>query len=176
MLDYCPPVDLELGEYLRALRTTIWVPQRPLGLSRGADRCPSGCAAFLPAICGQPVRGKPALAVLGAFGKWIPGLNFANLQFEGDPASPAARRAAKTGASARSRTRRPAQSHAVRACTRWLPGTGDDTVSLPRVQSVLSSRRIGRDGQIIFDLFGGGDAAAPCAIRLARSTSSAAQR
>ena len=32
------------------------------------------------------------------------------------------------------------------------PALGGDTVSLPRVQSIRSSRRVGPDGQIVFDL------------------------
>jgi hypothetical protein len=85
--------------------------------------------------------------------KTIPELNFAHLQFEGDPASPA---------DAAELRRQAIALGAVLGCPHNLkqfglarasdPALGGDSVSLPRVQSIRSSRRIGPDGQIVFDL------------------------
>jgi hypothetical protein len=80
-------------------------------------------------------------------------LNFAELKFQGDPASPAG---------AKELCRQAEALGAVLGCPRNLEQFGlardgdsaleGDTVALPRVQSIRSSRRIGPDGQIVFDL------------------------
>lgn len=153
-LDYCPPVDLNLGEYLRALITADYelVPD-----DRWAYREALIDAFISRGICPPNVQSlsedslRWASAELSV--KFIPELNFANLKFEGDPASPA---------SAKELLKQAAAFGEVLGCPHNLAqfgfardgdrALGGDTLELPRVQSIRSSRRIGPDGQIVFDL------------------------
>ena len=130
-IDYCPPVDLDLGEYLRALITADYdlVPD-----DRWAYR-----EALIDAFRHRRIYPPNVTSLSEESLRWqcselsvktIPELNFAHLQFEGDPASPA---------------------DAGELCRQAI-ALGGDSVSLPRVQSIRSSRRIGPDGQVVFDL------------------------
>ena len=98
--------------------------RRSLGLSRGADRC-LPAAPHLPTIRDQPVRGNPALAVLGAFCQNRSQSSISRIcNSKGDPASPAsAQELRRQGLALGAGTRRPTQSHAVRACTRRKKGS-----------------------------------------------------
>ncbi|OOO03078.1 MAG: hypothetical protein USCGTAYLOR_00671 [Chromatiales bacterium USCg_Taylor] len=153
-IDYCPPVDLDLGEYLRALITADYdlVPD-----DRWAYR-----EALIDAFRHRRIYPPNVTSLSEESLRWqcselsvktIPELNFAHLQFEGDPASPA---------DAGELCRQAIALGAVLGCPHNLkqfglaragdPALGGDSVSLPRVQSIRSSRRIGPDGQIVFDL------------------------
>lgn len=153
-IDYCPPVDLDFGEYLRALITADYdlVPD-----DRWAYR-----EALIDAFRRRGIYPPNVMSISEESLRWqapeltlekIPALNFANLQFEGDPASPA---------SPEELMRQARELGGLLACRHNLsqfglarngnPALGADTVDLPRVQSIRSSRRVGPDGQIIFDL------------------------
>ena len=155
-LDYCPPVDLELGEYLRALITADYdlVPDDRWAYREAlidAFRLRRIYPPNVTSLSEESLRWQ--CSELSA--KSIPELNFAHLQFEGDPASPASaqelRRQALALGAVLGDPHNLTQFGLARAGD---PALGDDTVSLPRVQSIRSSRRIGPDGQIVFDLVG----------------------
>lgn len=153
-IDYCPPVDITFGEYLRAVITAdrdlvrddpwayreAWVdgfrtfgikPTDVVGLTEDALRWRG------PDI---PVPDASRLA-------------FANLRFNGDPGRPASAAELRTqGAAFGALVADPKYRGAF-----GLAGSGDrdlegDKVDVPSVESVRSSRRIGPDGQIVFDL------------------------
>jgi hypothetical protein len=153
-VDYCPPVDIELGEYLRAVITADrdLVPDdkwsyREAWIDAFRDReiYPPG-VGFLAedALLWQP----PMKDI-----RPVSGLTFANLRFDGDPGRPAGplelrRQAGVLGQIVSD----PSYMDAF-----GLARPGDhrlrgDEVELPRVQSIRSSRRVGPDGQVVFDL------------------------
>jgi len=153
-IDYCPPVDIALGEYLRALITADGdlVPDDPWGYREALIDAFRVRGIFPPQVKSLSEDNlrwdKPELSV-----ERIPDLSFAKLQFAGDPAEPSSpeellRQARALG----SVLARPENlAHFGLACADH-PELGGDTVSLPKVQSIRSSRRVGPDGQIVFDL------------------------
>ena len=153
-IDYCPPVDLDLGEYLRALITADYdlVPDDPWGYREAlidAFRLRRIYPPRVLSLSEQSLRWQcPELSV-----KEIPALNFAELRFKGDPATPAdahelRKQAQKLGA-VLGCPHNLAQFGLARRGDRAL---GGDSVTLPRIQSIRTSRRVGPDGQIVFDL------------------------
>jgi len=153
-IDYCPPVDIALGEYLRALITADHdlVPDDPWGYREAlidAFRVRGIYPPQVSSLSEDSLRWQaPELSVTS-----IPDLSFAKLQFAGDPAAPAGpdellRQARALGA-VLGRPEHLAHFGLARADD---PELGEDTVDLPRVQSIRSSRRVGPDGQIVFDL------------------------
>ncbi len=153
-IDYCPPVDMDLGEYLRALITADHelVPNDPWGYREALIDAFRVRGIYPPQVTSLSEDSLlwqvPALSV-----KRIPGLSFARLQFAGDPAIPAGpdelRRQARTLGAVLGRQEQLPYFGLVRAGD---PELGDDTVDRPCVQSIRSSRRIGPDKQIMFDL------------------------
>nr|MDQ3624470.1 peptidase M4 [Verrucomicrobiota bacterium] len=153
-IDYCPPVDIELGEYLRALITADHdlVPDDRWGYREAlidAFRVRGIYPPQVNSLAEDSLRWAPAeLSV-----KCIPELNFAHLQFEGDPASPASadelRRQARALGAILGSAHNLDQFGLVRPGAPALQG---DAVARPCVHSIRSSRRVGPDGQIIFDL------------------------
>jgi hypothetical protein len=153
-IDYCPPVDLDLGEYLRALITADYdlVPDDRWAYREAlidAFRTRGIYPPNVNALSEQSLRWQSSeLSV-----RTIPKLSFAELKFNGDPATPADTKELQTQARALG---------SVLGCPHNLEKfglarvgdskLGSDTVELPRVQSIRSSRRIGPNGQIIFDL------------------------
>jgi len=148
-IDYCPPVDLSLGEFLRAVVTADrdLVPDDKWGyrdalIDAFADRgiYPPGvqqlsedCLSWQP-----PSRFLPR----------IPGLHFADLRFAGDPALPASEDELVRQAEA-------LWDFAVRpyVCEEFgLLPIGSDGVDPPVVESIRTSRRVGPDGQVLFDV------------------------
>jgi hypothetical protein len=80
-------------------------------------------------------------------------LAFANLRFNGDPARPAgAGELRQQGAAFGALVSDPAYRRAFGLARSGDPDLEGDDVDLPMVESVRSSRRIGPDGQIVFDL------------------------
>jgi hypothetical protein len=153
-IDYCPPVDLELGEYLRAVITADYdlVPDDPWGYREAlidAFRIRRIDPPNVTSLSEESLRWqRPEISQ-----KEIKELSFAKLQFEGDPGRPAGEDELK---------RQARNLGGVLGCPSNLkqfgmarkadPELEGDSVSLPRVQSIRSSRRIGPDGQIVFDL------------------------
>lgn len=153
-VDYCPPVDVELGEYLRAIIT--------------ADR---------EIVTSDPLRYRATFTrVFGSFGLYPPGvrylsedelswqppeivvepiddLTFARLRFRGDPAHPAGRGERRRQACALGRVvSQPRYWREFGLSAPDDPALRGDRVDLPCVESVRTARRIGPDGQVQFDL------------------------
>jgi len=147
-VDYCPPVDLELGEYLRAIITADHdlVTDDPWGYRE----------AFIDAfrrrrIFPPDVRNLGEDALL-----WdAPGspiqrdeLNYSRLNFVGDPGRAVGpqERLEQARAIGRLVTRLDLREQ-FGLCPPDAKG-----MSAPRVHSVRTTRRVGPDGQILFDL------------------------
>jgi hypothetical protein len=153
-VDYCPPMDVTFGDYLRAMITADF------------DLVPEDRWAYREALIdGFRLRGiypfdvknlsEDALLWRGPELRLpkIKRLAFGELHFGGDPASPAsaeelARQAAHLGEFVTKREYM--EEFGIIA-----PDDGrlrGDRAMLPRVESIRTARRIGPDGEIIFDL------------------------
>lgn len=153
-IDYCPPVDLKLGEYLRALITADYdlVPDDRLAYREAlidAFRLRRIYPPNVDSLSEDSLRWQSAELIEPT----IPGLDFATLQFHGDPATPASAKELLRQARVLGGVLRSDHNLGCFGLTRngntKLDG---DTVSVPSVQSIRSSRRVGPDGQVIFDL------------------------
>jgi hypothetical protein len=155
-IDYCPPVDLEFGEFLRAVITADYelVPDDPYAYRE----------AWIDAfrrrgIVPPDVRGLAEDALL-----WQapdshlpaqPDLAFRRLAFDGDPGRPADEKELVRQARALGRlVTSPEGMASFGLVSPDDPRLAGDRVELPVVQSIRSARRIGPDGQILFDLVG----------------------
>ena len=149
-IDYCPPVDIDFGDYLRALITadTELVPYDRWGYREaltGAFRRRNIYPHDMKTLSEKALRWKGPRK-LEMF--MVPELALQHLGFEGDPGLPAPRANVLIQA---------------RALTNWLcsddglaeeiglerPGDQFDT---PELVSVRPTRRVGPDGQIAFDV------------------------
>jgi hypothetical protein len=148
-VDYCPSVDIEFGEYLRALVTADadLVPDDPWAYREAlidAFRRRAIYPRGVPNLSEEALRWEFADTLPG-----IPELHFAELRFAGDPATAASageleRQARALGAAlVKDATSRAAFGLAP-------PGTAG--VELPRVESIRTLRRVGPDNQVVFDL------------------------
>jgi len=153
-IDYCPPIDMTFGEYLRALITADYdlVPDDPWGYREAL------IDSFRKrAIYPQHVMNLSEDALLWSGPMCTlpdePELGFDRLRFAGDPGRPAGpdellRQARAVGQLVADPKYRDEFG---------LVGAGDerldgDSVDLPIVESVRSSRRVGPSGQVVFDL------------------------
>ena len=158
-IDYCPPVDITLGDYLRAVITADkdLVPDDPwayreawIDAFRRHHIYPSGVNDLSEdSLLWDPLkRVKPELS-----SKPIEELTFRELKFQGDPAWPASEDELKKQAEALGKVITIPEFMS----TFGLAQLGDpllkgDEVLLPKIQSIRSSRRVGPSGQIVFDL------------------------
>lgn len=153
-IDYCPPIDLTFGEYLRAVITADadLVPDDPWGYReawidafRAHGIYPPGVKALTEdALLWQPpdVPVPPASA-----------LSFAELEFAGDPAHPASAEELERQARALGElVADPRYLAAFGLAGAEHPALEGDAVDLPLIESIRSSRRIGPNGQVVFDL------------------------
>lgn len=156
-VDYCPPVDITFGEYLRAvitadkdlIRDDTWAYREAwIDAFRHYHIFPN----LVPDLSEEslqwlsPKKLKYADIV-------IPELAFARLQFQGDPAWPAdanelRRQACELGMIVTKAELRPLFG----LSTTGNPELKGDEVDLPKIQSIRSSRRIGPSGQVVFDI------------------------
>jgi hypothetical protein len=152
-IDYCPPVDITFGEFLRAVITADHdlVPDDPWAYRE------SWVDAFrLRQIYPDGVKHMSEDAILWSAPEKpvaIPELNFARLQFVGDPAHEVSR--AEVERQANELAKVIFQRDRLADFGVVAPGDpelGGYTVELPVIESIRSSRRIGPDGQIAFDL------------------------
>jgi hypothetical protein len=153
-IDYCPPVDLTFGEYLRAMITADFdlVPDDPWAYRE----------AFIDAFARREIYPDDVPNLSEDALLWRPpsrelepieALHFKNLRFAGDPGRPAdeaelRRQAEAVGAY----VMRPDYAGEF-GCA--LPGDAaleGDTVDPACVSSIRSLRRIGPDKEISFDL------------------------
>ena len=153
-IDYCPPVGIDFGEYLRALVTADFelVPDDPWGyrealidafIRRGIY--PRGVESLSEdALLWRAPEGEELLE---------PRLNFAELKFSGDPASPASAEELRRQAAILGRfVTAPERLACFGLAEPGDPRLEGDRVDRPRIESIRSSRRVGPDGQIVFDL------------------------
>ena len=153
-IDYCPPVGMTFGDYLRAMITADYdlVPDDPWDF-RGAlidafwrrDIYPRGAHHLSEdeLLWQRPDADLPP----------VPGLDFATLRFNGDPANAAGlheiyRQACMLG----HYVTRPGRMEEFGLVVHDDARLDGDTVSLPCVESIRSARRAGPNGQIVFDL------------------------
>ena len=153
-IDYCPPVGLTFGDYLRALITADYdlVPD---------DRWDYR-GALIDAFWRRNIYPRSANSLSEDALLWrgprtalepVPGLNFATLRFRGDPAQAAGsaelhRQACALGAYASQADR----LEEFGLVANGDPRLGGDRVTLPCVESIRTARRAGPSGQIVFDL------------------------
>lgn len=153
-IDYCPPVDLEFGEYLRALVTadSDLVQDDPWGYREALMRSFRRRQIFpntVQFMTEDAVRWQPPSRPLN-----VPGLAFRDLRFEGDPGHAAdaeelTRQARALGTFITS----PEHAHAFGLI---VPGQvlpkGMTYASPPLVESIRCARRSTPDGRVLFDL------------------------
>lgn len=153
-IDYCPPVDLEYGEFLRALVTADadLVPDDPWGYRE----------AFIDAFCERKIYPRHVANLAEDALLWraparpippLKDLSFAELKFSGDPGQPADAAELKRQACALGwLVTRPEYRAEFGLARAGEPRLGADAVDPPQVESVRCSRRVGPDGQVVFDL------------------------
>ena len=155
-IDYCPPADMELGEYLRALitadgdleRADKWGFREALMRSFRRRQIFPDHVQFMTE---DAVRWQPPGEALR-----IRGLAFSDLKFESDPGQPAGPDELVRQARAFGRfVTNPKYSDCFQlvAPSGTLP-KGIVQASPPRVQSIRVTRRAAPDGRILFDLIG----------------------
>lgn len=156
-VDYCPPVDITFGEYLRAVITVDkdLVRDDPWAYREAWVDAFRNHYIFPNSV---PDLSEESLLWLSPkrqdFGiEKIKGLAFADLIFDGDPGSPAdadelKRQACVLGNIVTNEKYRALFGLAARGDANL---EGDD-IDLPKIQSIRSSRRIGPNGQVVFDI------------------------
>jgi hypothetical protein len=147
-IDYCPPVDIQFGEYLRALITAdhALVPDDPWAYREALVQ------AFRRRLIYPPDVDNLAEDSL----LWRPPrrrvvcdrLSFAELRFRGDPSNPAD--ADELEDQARALGKLVSDPENLDLFGLVEPGRG--AADPPCVQSIRSTRRGGPDGQVVFDL------------------------
>lgn len=153
-VDYCPPVDLTFGEYLRAIITADvdLVPDDPwcyrealIGAFQRRGIYPSGERT----LSERTLRWRPPEAPIPP----CEALTFGNLRFRGDPGRVSDSRELERQARAFGRL---ASSPANRAQFGLVEPMQSSTMRVypPVVESIRSARRVGPDGQIAFDVVG----------------------
>ena len=152
-IDYCPPADMELGEYLRALmtadadleRSDKWGFREALMRSfRRRDIFPD----HVRFMTEDAVRWQGPPRALR-----IPALAFRRLRFDGDPGRPASASELKRQAHAVGKfVTDPANADLFHLVSPRQPPKGIVQAPPALVQSVRVSRRAAPDGQIVFDL------------------------
>jgi len=152
-IDYCPPVDITLGEYLRALITADFdlVPDDPwsyrealIDAFRKRHIFPEGVPALSEDALVWEQPDQPIV---------IPGLNFGDLRFSADPgcaadADEVLRQARLIGET----VCLPDNLKIFGLADPKDPYFAPDKVDPPVVESVRTLRRVGPDGQLAFGL------------------------
>ena len=153
-IDYCPPVDIRFGDFLRAMITADrdLVPDDPYAYREAlidAFRRRSIFPDSVKNLSEAALIWRPARKRIDP----IQGLNFANLRFHGDPQNAAGavelRRQARCLGDVICRPHLASEFGLVSAAEAARRGV---QAELPCIQSIRSSRRIGPDGQVAFDL------------------------
>lgn len=153
-VDYCPPVDLELGEFLRAAITADrdLVPGDPwkyreawIDAFRRRGIYPQGVRGLSE---DELVWRAPNRPIAEA-----PELSFSSLRFDGDPGRAAGPAELQRQAEALGRlVADPAHMDEFGLATAGDARLAGDRVDLPRIESIRTSRRIGPNGNVLFDL------------------------
>lgn len=158
-IDYCPPVDMTLGEYLRALITADFdlVPDDPHGYRE----------SMVAAFCKRKIYPPDVTALTEDALLWkvpglamkVDGLDFGQLRFSGDPGQVASKeevlRQALLVGNLVTQPEHLTEFGLVAADDPALKRAGmmeADAVDPPVVESVRLARRVGPDGQLAFDV------------------------
>jgi len=147
-IDYCPPVDLHFGEYLRALITVDreLVPDDPWNY-RDALITAFAARGIYPGGVGQLTEDALVWKPPARFLEPVTALHFKNLRFAGDPSLPVdAGEAVRQAEELWTYASRP---HVTAEFGLAEPG---DDVDPCCVESIRTTRRGGPDGQVLFDL------------------------
>ncbi|RCV86660.1 peptidase M4 [Vreelandella rituensis] len=153
-IDYCPPVGVTFGDYLRALITA------------DADLVPDDRwdyrGTLIEAFRRRNIYPRHVTSLTQDALLWrgtrtalppIEGLSFAYLKFRGDPACVADADELRRQAEVLGEfVTRPEHLHEFGLVAADDPRLEGDSVSPPRIESIRSARRIGPDGQVVFDL------------------------
>jgi hypothetical protein len=153
-IDYCPPVDLEMGEYLRALVTADaelvhddkWGYREALMRSFRRRQIFPDHVEFMTE---DAVRWQHPSTPLR-----IPGLAFGDLRFAGDPGHPADAKELRRQATALGTfVTRPENTPHFHLLVPGHPRPAGVTyASPPLVESVRCAKRVSPDGHVAFDL------------------------
>jgi hypothetical protein len=152
-IDYLPPVDVRLGEYLRAIITA--------DSDLVADDPWRYREALVDAFRKRRIYPRDVVSLNEDSLLWCPPrmalppieeLCFREIWFEGDPGQPVsvAEHTAQATAFGEFVTE-PSRLHEFGLVERSDPRLDGDTVALPRVEYVRTLRRPGPDGRIVFD-------------------------
>jgi hypothetical protein len=153
-IDYCPPADMEFGEYLRALitadsdleRTDKWGFREALMRSfRRRDIFPD----HVRFMTEDAVRWQsPDTSLV------IPDLAFARLRFEGEPGQPASKKEMTRQAEALGRfVTDPGHARHFKLIAPGVPLPKGVVQAPPaQIESIRVSRRAAPDGRVLFDL------------------------
>lgn len=154
-IDYCPPIDIQLGEYLRALVTADrdFVPDDPYAYREALVEAFSERRIYpagVEALTEDGLLWKPPRAKI-----FENGLEFSHLRFAGTPGKAASKREIQRRANSVLKL----VSRPESLCEFGLAQAGEsdlkgDEVGPITVESVRVSRRIGPDGQFAFDIVG----------------------
>lgn len=153
-IDYCPPVGITLGDYLRALITADHglVPDDPWdyrGALVEAFRRRNIYPRSVPNLAPDALLWRGPRMALPP----VPGLDFASLRFQGDPSrSPAAEELRRQAICLGSYAVVPERLEEFGLVANGDPRLMGDRVSIPRIESVRIARRAGPDRQIVYDL------------------------
>lgn len=153
-IDYCPPVDITFGEFLRAVITADQdtVPEDPWGYRE----------AWIDAFVTHGIYPRGVKSLDEHELRWdapdpappnLEALSFARLQFDGEPGRPAGREELYRQAHALGE----ALAHgALGQCAGVVPPSSasdsPDYVDPPTVESIRTIRRVGPDGHVQFDV------------------------
>lgn len=153
-VDYCPPVNINLGEFLRALITADYdlVPDDPWGYREALIDAFSRRNIYprhVPTLAEDALLWRPPRRAMPP----VTALDVGHLIFDGDPACVATpleltRQACALGEFAT----RPEHLQEFGLLSSNAAQALGGLAELPTVQSVRSARRAGPDGQIVFDL------------------------
>ncbi len=153
-IDYCPPVDMDLGEYLRALITADadlvaddrWCYREALLRAFQRRRIFPANVDFMSE---DAVRWQPPAQPLA-----VPGLAFSELRFNGDPNRAASERELLRQAAVLGEfVTQPANARALHLSAPGAKLPPHVTyVAPPTIQSVRTARRTTPDGSVKFDL------------------------
>lgn len=155
-VDYCPPVDISFGDYLRAVITADkdLIPDDPWGYREAwidAFRRHHIFPALVEDLSEESLLWDGPLPPFAV--PEVKGLTFAELKFNGDPALPADEGELKRQACVLGQlVTQPQHLANFGLAAKGDPLLKGDGVDPPVIESVRSSRRIGPSGQVLFDI------------------------
>ena len=153
-IDYCPPIGLEFGEFLRAVITADCdlVPEDPWGYREAwidAFQRRGIYPRHVTSLSEDALLWRPPVKRLSP----IEALSFAQLAFDGCPGRPADAEELRRQACALGEfVSRPEHLDVFGLASPDDSRLQGDTVGLPTVESIRTSQRVGPHGQIMFDL------------------------